>query len=96
MSTLLKKHYLICYDIVQHKPRQRLSKHLLNYGTRVQKSVFELYGSSPFTQCINGLEPYITQEDSVRIYHLGTKGVERTTLLGSATALQTPTSHIIL
>ncbi|WP_223813750.1 CRISPR-associated endonuclease Cas2 [Geobacillus zalihae] len=40
---LQRKYYLICYDIENTKKRNKLAKWLLNYGIRVQKSVFEAY-----------------------------------------------------
>lgn len=34
--------YLVCYDIVQDRRRTKVAKVLETYGTRVQKSVFEV------------------------------------------------------
>ncbi|OCS91031.1 CRISPR-associated endonuclease Cas2 [Caryophanon latum] len=96
MSTR-KRHYIICYDISDGKKRQRVSKLLLNYGTRVQKSVFELYVTDArLTQCVGELRTHITDVDSVRIYNLGVAGAEQTLLLGNAKAIPTPTTHLII
>lgn len=96
MSTR-KKHYIICYDIVEAKKRQRVSKALLDYGTRVQKSVFEVYVTDArMQQCIKELRKHVTAADSIRIYGLGVAGAEQTVLLGNAKAIPTPTTHIII
>ena len=34
--------YLVCFDVTENKVRNRLVKVLLNYGRRIQYSVFEL------------------------------------------------------
>ena len=33
--------FLVCYDIADDRRRERLANELLDYGTRVQESVFE-------------------------------------------------------
>lgn len=35
--------YIAAYDITDDKARQRVAKVLLSYGTRLQKSVFEIW-----------------------------------------------------
>ena len=35
--------YIVCYDIADDQRRERLSELLLNYGSRIQRSVFLLH-----------------------------------------------------
>jgi CRISPR-associated protein Cas2 len=64
--------YTIVFDIVDDHVRYRAVKILLEYGYRVQKSVFEAYLSSEaLDDCRNKLESVINpSEDSVRFYPL--------------------------
>lgn len=64
--------YLICFDIVKNKTRYRCAKHLLNYGRRVQKSVFECsLNDAQFMELKNKLDNTIDPEtDSMRYYIL--------------------------
>ena len=67
-----KKFYLICFDIVDDKIRNKVAKVLEGYGDRVQKSVFECVLSK--TQ-LNKLKKKIRMlindgEDSVHFYRL--------------------------
>lgn len=72
MQQAVKKHYVICYDILNDRARQRIAKVLLDYGQRVQKSVFELYIKEElFEACMARLAPLIGETDSLRIYQLG-------------------------
>jgi CRISPR-associated protein Cas2 len=48
--------YWVCYDIADDRRRQRLSDVLLDFGTRVQESVF---------QCL--IEPSLAEEMLARI-----------------------------
>ncbi len=64
--------YLICFDIVKDRTRYRCAKQLLNYGKRVQKSVFEcILNDAQFLKLKNKLDAIIDQEtDSLRYYIL--------------------------
>jgi CRISPR-associated protein Cas2 len=71
--------YVVSYDIPETKRRTKLSKLLLNYGNRVQYSVFECIMD---TVMLEGLVEKIglvidENDDSVRIYPL-CAGCERT------------------
>ena len=41
MPPSTRRHYIISYDITDNKQRSRLANILLDYGDRMQKSVFE-------------------------------------------------------
>ena len=64
--------YAISYDIVDDGRRLRVSKTLLNFGQRVQKSVFECQvGQKEWVQLRAGLLKEIKpEEDSLRFYFL--------------------------
>jgi CRISPR-associated protein Cas2 len=67
-------YYLVSYDIADNKQRGRAAKILDDYGSRVQKSVFEIAGLSDemWKNCLARLNKYVKlgDEDSIRIYLL--------------------------
>lgn len=63
--------YIVSYDIVDDKIRDRVSKVLKGYGIRVQKSVFECPNltEKQFIKLKDQLERLIrAHEDSIRYY----------------------------
>ena len=64
--------YLITYDIVDNKKRNRVSKILEGYGIRVQMSVFECdLNKINFEALMSKLRKVInTDEDSIRVYKI--------------------------
>ena len=67
---------LVIYDIVDNKKRLKLSKYLLGYGIRVQKSAFEMMiTKEKYNKLIKELPTYIEEgEDSIRLYKILGKG----------------------
>lgn len=66
-----KKLILIIYDIIDNKRRTKMVKLLESYGTRVQKSAFEvLVNKGQYVKIIDGVKNVISNEDNVRIYRL--------------------------
>ncbi len=63
---------IVSYDIVDDRRRTKLAKVLLDYGERVQKSVFECrLDDRLFLKMKKDIETLIDQEeDSVRYYFL--------------------------
>lgn len=63
---------VVSYDIVDTKKRTKLAKKLLNFGARVQYSVFECDLSKKQLQAMKEqILPYVDpEEDSLRIYKL--------------------------
>jgi CRISPR-associated protein Cas2 len=66
--------YLACYDISEDKVRLRVAKLLLDFGDRVQRSVFELPGLSSHLEerlhgRLGGLRD-LGEGDSIRLYPL--------------------------
>ena len=72
MSRESKQLYVISYDIVCDKKRNKAANVLKDYGTRMQKSVFECYiGKTALEELLAKLDNIIDpKEDSVLIYTL--------------------------
>ncbi len=63
--------YIVSYDMPDDKKRNRMAKTLLDFGTRVQYSVFECNMDDKLLEkMINRIGKIISDEDSVRIYAL--------------------------
>jgi len=80
--------YIVSYDIPDDRKRAKVSKTLLNFGTRVQYSVFEcILTDKLLEKMIVKLDKMVTDEDSVRIYALCAKceGVARVMGSGEVT-----------
>ncbi len=67
---------VISYDIVDDNRRNKVAKVLLDYGSRVQFSVFEVTLTEKIPEIKERLSPLINQkEDNVR-YYMICKGCE--------------------
>lgn len=64
--------YLLSYDIKDDKRRSKMADLLLNYGQRVQYSVFEAFlDSAQLDTILEQAQPLLNpEEDSLRIYPL--------------------------
>ncbi len=69
---MLKKSYVISYDIVEDRDRVKAADTLKNYGVRVQKSVFECrIGEKSLKKLMTDLKQIIDPEtDSILVYIL--------------------------
>lgn len=78
---------VISYDIIDDKRRSRLAKMLLNYGRRVQKSVFECLLEDRELLELKGKIPLIIDQktDSVRFYQVCARCVNAIEILGWGT-----------
>jgi CRISPR-associated protein Cas2 len=74
----------VTYDCADNKRRNRISKILLDYGYRVQYSVFEMdLNESRFSEMRKRLLEVIDkQEDSIRIYRICGRCLEQTQIYG--------------
>jgi CRISPR-associated protein Cas2 len=77
---------LISYDIPADKRRTRLAKLLLDYGNRVQYSVFECdLTEKQMAKLLKEVKAVISeQEDSVRVYRLCVGCVKEIKAIGRA------------
>lgn len=77
--------YLVSYDITDDKRRTRMSDGLLNYGVRVQKSVFECLVTDRQVKAIESLARQVVDDDndSVRIYRLCKRCADSARVVGT-------------
>lgn len=77
---------VICYDCADNKRRAKVANILLDYGYRVQYSVFEAEVSEAVEkEMLLRLKKVIdVGEDSLRVYHICRKCLTRTDLSGIA------------
>lgn len=76
---------IISYDIVDDKKRNKISKILENYGTRVQYSVFECIIDEEQLEEIKNITRDIIDEaeDSIRYYKLCESCLKKLEIAGS-------------
>lgn len=88
---------VVCYDCSDDKRRLKLAKILLDYGYRVQYSVFEADLSSKLLdEMISRIESVIDfKQDSVRIYHICSGCLKQTELRGNAELTNQETVFIV-
>jgi CRISPR-associated protein Cas2 len=77
--------YLVCYDIVSDRRRNKVSKILEGYGLRVQKSVFECVLDEKQYET---LSKYLTRlvnkrEDQVRFYPMSAHNRCKVAVMGT-------------
>jgi CRISPR-associated protein Cas2 len=75
---------LVSYDIVKNKTRSRVMKLLLNFGARIQLSVYECdLDETMYQRMKAGVEKLIDKEDDrVRYYRLCKGCVDRVVISG--------------
>lgn len=78
--------YLICYDISSNKYRKKVADTLLNYGKRVQYSVFECnLNKTKYQRLYSELERIVKQcggEINIRIFAIRKEDYAKTAILG--------------
>lgn len=78
--------YLICYDIVNNRRRDRVSRLLEGYGLRIQKSVFECVLTPDQYDLLQRrlqTKRYLnTQEDQIRFYPMSPRHRKLVVILG--------------
>ncbi len=66
-----KVYALVIYDIVDNRKRIKLSKYLLGYGNRIQKSGFEICVSEKkFEKLLHEIPKFCDEVDTIRIYRI--------------------------
>ncbi len=66
-----EKRYLVVYDVARDSNRTRLAGKLLDFGDRVQKSVFEITATpKEFLVLMQRIRPLIGDTDNLRVYGL--------------------------
>ena len=76
--------YIVCYDIGGDRRRQHLVDLLLDYGQRVEESVFECSLEAPLAAKMTDRIPAVvdTAEDKVLVYGLCENCAEKTLVIG--------------
>ena len=88
--------YIISYDISDDGRRNRMAKTLLDFGTRVQYSVFEcIMDKQLLDKLTSRVMKIISQEDSVRIYTLCSRCEGVIQVLGHGEAIKDKEVYII-
>lgn len=78
--------YLVSYDIPDDKKRTKMAKTLLDFGNRVQYSVFEcILDDILFKRMVTRVSKIISEDDSVRVYALCAKCQEAVKVFGRGT-----------
>ena len=89
---------LVSYDVVDDASRGRVAKVLLNYGRRVQKSVFEcILDEKRFLDMKGRLEKHIDfGADSVRYYFLCQRCVPAVQITGYGTVSEDISDDVLI
>ena len=89
--------YIISYDIPDNKRRLKISEILLDFGRRVQYSVFEAYlDHCSLTTLKKRLRQVISDEDdSIRIYRLCGDCERHIEILGQGESSKPPSVYIL-
>lgn len=89
--------YVLVYDIVNDRRRNRLHRALKDYGTAVQRSVFEFdLMPEQADAMMRRVEKLISpKEDTVRLYRLCAACITDTRILGEGTLSLDPDFYII-
>jgi CRISPR-associated protein Cas2 len=76
--------YIVCYDLSDDRRRQRLVDVLLDYGKRVEESVFECTLEAPLAaRMIDAIHKVVdTGEDKVLVYRLCENCAEKALVIG--------------
>jgi len=75
--------YVVSYDIIDDKKRAKVADTLLDFGKRVQYSVFECELTDVYLEnLVRKLKKIISPEDSIRIYSLCSQCSKSIRILG--------------
>ena len=88
----MSRFFLVCFDVHDERRLQRVARELKNFGTRVQKSVFECHLDDRQLATLQArLAKIIAQDqDGVRYYPLCPKDVKRILINGPGTVTLDP------
>jgi len=89
--------YLVCYDISNDATRERMSKTLLDFGTRIQESVFECpLNDVLYERMMARMERLsLGDEDRVRVYRVCALCVEQVQIYGPGDVTQEPDYYLV-
>ena len=89
--------YVVCYDIIDDRLRARISKKMLDYGTRIQDSVFEcLLDAAGKARLVRQIEEFpLADEDKIRLYRICAKCVEEVCIYGAGSLTRDPDFYLV-
>lgn len=87
---------VISYDISDDATRTKVANILLDYGTRVQYSVFEmLVDENRLDELVERLKDFPECSDSIRIYHICEGCLKKAIILGRGEFEKEVSFHIV-
>ena len=87
---------VISYDISDDGTRTKVANLLLDHGTRVQYSVFELLiDEKRLDELVERLKPFPECSDSIRIYHICEGCLKKAILIGRGEFEKEATFHVV-
>lgn len=89
--------YVVCYDISDDATRDVMAKRLLDFGTRIQESVFECpLDDGLFERMLNAIADVpLAPDDRVRIYRLCARCVEQIRIYGPGEVTRDPEFYLV-
>lgn len=89
--------HVVCYDISNDNSRTLMSERLLNFGSRIQESVFEcLLDEALYARMLEQIEKIkLEKEDRVRIYRMCARCVEAVKIYGPGEVTKDPDFYLV-
>ncbi len=88
--------YVVSYDISDDSKRGRVAKVLLDFGTRVQYSVFEcIMDDEALARLESRLKDLMADDDSMRVYGLCARCEKTVTILGTGKVTKDENVYIL-
>lgn len=93
----MNRFYLVCFDVTDHRRLRRVADELENFGTRVQRSLFECWlDDAELEELKTRMEKHIDEdEDHVRYYTLCAKDIPNIQLDGPGAVVFDPDYHLL-
>jgi len=89
--------HVVCYDISNDNSRTLISERLLNFGSRIQDSVFEcLLDDALYARMLEQIEKIkLEKADRVRIYRICARCVEVVKIYGPGEVTKDPDFYLV-
>lgn len=89
--------HLVCYDIADDRRRDVLSRGLLNFGVRIQESVFECLLDRKMLDRMMEWFGHLTigNGDKIRVYRVCSDCVNQVVILGKGEVTRDPDFYVV-
>lgn len=89
--------HVVCYDIIDDRVRNRVSDCLLDFGTRIQDSVFEcLLDDELLDRLVEQLGKLeLDEKDRIRIYQVCARCVDQVQIYGPGEVTTDPDYYLV-